>query len=565
MQTLLYSPDTHYGPLFEQVQLGQLFSEDGKDFADAVPRPGLNPRQIMNQYVAQSADPNFNLHEFLAECFERPEVALPFDAPQTETIEEYIDSYWSFLTRFNPVDDITLIGLPNEYIVPGQRFREMFYWDSYFAMLGLARAGKWDKIEGMIDNIVEMIDRFGHPLNFNRCYADSRSQPPFLSDMVKLLASHYEEQGLPLSEAHPAIKYLPAMQKEWRFLTRGERYLRENSSAHTCLSSVRMPDGSILNRHFDPRQTPRPESYREDVEMYKLALQNGVDISQGRFNQHMRGGAASGEDYSPRLLKDGENLYTIQTLDLVMPDYNSKIYQLEMYMAKSLETRAFLNDPDSIGSKDYIRAQAFYHRAEARKDSINKYCWDESQGYYFDYNFVAGEKTPIVSLAAGAYPVVAGVTSEYQNAFIMDRWRSQLLQRGGLMTTLQRSREQWSDDRGWAPHEHTAAEAADIAGNPDFAFQLRSRWVGTNLLLFLRDKKLYEKYDIATCDVGAGGEYKPQEGFAWTNGVLRNMLIQMAEYIAQKDRVPIAAAGALAVTTALKSVNARVEFTPSIN
>jgi alpha,alpha-trehalase len=46
----------------------------------------------------------------------------------------------------------SLIPLPYPYIVPGGRFQEIYYWDSYFTMLGLSVSGRFDLIENMVDN-----------------------------------------------------------------------------------------------------------------------------------------------------------------------------------------------------------------------------------------------------------------------------------------------------------------------------------------------------------------------------------------------------------------------------
>lgn len=35
----------------------------------------------------------------------------------------------------------TLLLLPKPFVVPGERFRELYYWDSYFIVLGLLVSG----------------------------------------------------------------------------------------------------------------------------------------------------------------------------------------------------------------------------------------------------------------------------------------------------------------------------------------------------------------------------------------------------------------------------------------
>ncbi|MCK8353394.1 alpha,alpha-trehalase, partial [Erwinia amylovora] len=84
----------------------------------------------------------------------------------------------------------SLLPLPNPYVVPGGRFREGYYWDSYFTMLGLAESGHWDRVQDMVDNFAYQLDQSGHIPNGNRNYYLSRSQPPFFSMMVDLRARH---------------------------------------------------------------------------------------------------------------------------------------------------------------------------------------------------------------------------------------------------------------------------------------------------------------------------------------------------------------------------------------
>ena len=54
----------------------------------------------------------------------------------------------------------------------------MFYWDSYFSIVGLLESGEDELALGMIDNFAYLIDSFGFIPNGNRSYFLSRSQPP---------------------------------------------------------------------------------------------------------------------------------------------------------------------------------------------------------------------------------------------------------------------------------------------------------------------------------------------------------------------------------------------------
>ena len=156
------------------------------------------------------------------------------------------------LTR-EPQDHIpwsSLLALPQAYIVPGGRFSETYYWDSYFTMLGLAESGREDLLKCMADNFAWLIETYGHIPNGNRTYYLSRSQPPVFALMVEL----FEEDGV-----RGAKRYLDHLKMEHAFWMDGaESLIPHQAYRHV----VRMPDGSLLNRYWDDRDTPRDESWR---------------------------------------------------------------------------------------------------------------------------------------------------------------------------------------------------------------------------------------------------------------------------------------------------------------
>src|ERR687888_434548 len=101
-------------------------------------------------------------------------------------MEQHIRALWPVLTRApppSPPGDTTgaarrssLIPLPQQYVVPGGRFREVYYWDSYFTMLGLVASGRTDLVRDMLDNFAYLVETIGHIPNGNRTYYLSRSQ-----------------------------------------------------------------------------------------------------------------------------------------------------------------------------------------------------------------------------------------------------------------------------------------------------------------------------------------------------------------------------------------------------
>ena len=246
------SPDALYGPLFENVQMQEIFA-DQKTFVDCIPI--RRPSEIMADYHRLVKEPNFDLRAFVAANFTRPQ--------DPDDIATHIKRLWRVLRRdpAKPVEGSSLLALPYPYIVPGGRFDEIYYWDSYFTMLGLQESDESEMIENMIRNFSSLITRYGFIPNGNRSYYLSRSQPPFFSLMVELLA---EVKGNAVYE-----EYLPALEKEynyWMDVTGPTKHV------------VTMPDGSVLNRYYDQLDTPRPESYRQDVETSKASKEDPKEL-----------------------------------------------------------------------------------------------------------------------------------------------------------------------------------------------------------------------------------------------------------------------------------------------
>ncbi len=144
---------------------------------------------------------------------------------------------------------------PNKYIVSGGRFREVYYWDSYFILLGLRETGNDSLIEHIVDNFAYQIEKFGFIPNGNRTYYLSRSQPPFFAEMVQLLASIKDKK-------ETFLKYNEPLEHEYDFWMEGVKNLGAGTAEERV---VKMDDGSVLNRFYSDTSTPRAESYYEDV------------------------------------------------------------------------------------------------------------------------------------------------------------------------------------------------------------------------------------------------------------------------------------------------------------
>ena len=245
------TPAQPYGDLFNDVQLARVFPDD-KTFVDAVAK--REPRDIVASYQRERHEPAFDLNAFVAREFT---VATPgasgFHTRPGEDVRSHIDRLWPVLTRepAQGVEYSSRLPLPHRYVVPGGRFNEMYYWDSYFTMLGLQTSGQHELLRQMCDNFAFLVERYGHVPNGNRSYYLSRSQPPFFASMVELLVAH---EG-----AGAYSRYRAALQKEYDFWMEGSERLTVGQ-AHRRV--VRLSGEAILNRYWGDRATPREESYR---------------------------------------------------------------------------------------------------------------------------------------------------------------------------------------------------------------------------------------------------------------------------------------------------------------
>jgi alpha,alpha-trehalase len=393
----------------------------------------------------------------------------------------------------------SLLALPHPYIVPGGRFSEIYYWDSYFTMQGLMQDGQQDLARDMLANIASLIQRHGHMPNGNRSYYLSRSQPPFFAAMVELLAAHDGDTVY--------RRYLPQLQAEYDYWMEGADNLAPGK-AHRHV--VRLRDGTLLNRYWDDRDAPRDESWRHDVETARQSNRPAPTIYR-----ELRAGAESGWDFSSRWLGDGRRLATIRTTDIAPVDLNSLMQHLEQVLATAY---------DRAG--DAAKARAYAAKARARANAIRTLMWGNR--LYADYLWREARRSEELS-AATVYPLTFGIATQDQARMIAKILRRDFLKPGGLATTRRVTGQQWDRPNGWAPLQYLAVEGLKRYGERDLAAEIAKRWIGENIRSYAGTGVLREKYDIETSehrDAG-GGEYALQIGFGWTNGVLARL---MAEY-----------------------------------
>lgn len=474
--------------LFDAVQKSKIF-EDQKDMADAIP---AFPTSLINEkYISEKDNEEFDLKRFVLTYFKFDQPKSSISREEKLPVEDHIEKLWDELTRTAYEEKGSLLKLPKSYIVPGGRFNEFFYWDSYFVMLGLQVSGRVEMMKNIVDNCAYLINEFGFVPNGSRTYFLSRSQPPYFSLMLDLIFESTKDKTV-------YSQYFETLEKEYQFWMDGVEDL-ENGNQYRRV--VKTHNGDVLNRYFDDENSPRPESYMIDVE-------DSETSSNSEFYRNVRAACESGWDFSSRWFADGNSIQTIETLNLAQVDLNCLLWHLENTLAKASELQNFEDKKNDYSQK-----------AEARKNSIDKYFWSEKEKIYKDYNIKSESQTSSEHIAT-LYPLFLNLSNQNQAIAVSQTIHEKFLEKGGLITTTKDSGQQWDAPNAWAPYQWLGFLAMKNYGFDDLAENIKNNWCSNVERIYNNTGKLMEKYNaIDTTSIAGGGEYPNQDGFGWTNGV----------------------------------------------
>lgn len=482
------------GQLFEAVQSSHIFP-DQKTFTDAIPNG--DPEIIIEKYKNQKDNSDFNLIEFVKTHFTLPEYAgsdvLTSDNGKLIPIEEYIENSWTMLTRLsltkNPFD--TSLQLPSPYVVPGGRFREMYYWDSFFTALGLIHHKRYDLLYGICNNYAHSIKKYGYIPNASRTYLLGRSQPPTFILLVHLLSR--------TRRADVYNDYLEELEKEYMFWMDGEASLGEGESFRRVVNCK----GFILNRYYDDSEGPRPEAFDLDCELTIKSNSNNPN----QIYKELRAGAESGWDYSGRWFTNHKTLDTINTTSIIPVDLNTLLYIYERKFAQW-----FAKNGNEQKSKIYAI------RSENRKKAIQTLLFSDHHGFYTDYILGHGQSEYLT--LAGVFPLYGQIADLSQARHVLQTLENKFLYSGGLVTSLNETNEQWDYPNGWAPLQWIAARGVEKYYHQELADTIKQRWNALVRETYNNNGVIYEKYNVVEPNSKAqDGEYAMQTGFGWTNGV----------------------------------------------
>lgn len=501
-QQELAPPSELFGELFVAISTAHLFP-DSKTIVDAITDEA--PSEVLKNYLQQKQNPDFNLSTFVQQHFTLPErKTVSFNRNPNRDVRDYIETMWSILSRKPDVYEphSSLLALPKPYIVPGGRFSEIYYWDSYFTMIGLYEAKKAQMLRDMVTDMASLIDRYGHIPNGNRTYYLSRSQPPFFALMIDLLA---EQDG---QSAY--IYYLPELEREYDYWMDGSDKIKPGEAYRRV---VRLYDGTLMNRHWDDLDTPRDESYSQDITTAKQNPQRPAS----ELWRNLRAGSETGWDFSSRWLKDRRHLYTMNTTDLLTIELNSLIAHMQQTLSHAY-----------ILQGDTQKAATYQKLAEERIGAIQRLLWDPERHGFFDYDWKTGTLSQVYS-AGMVVPLFLTIATPVQAHYVAQTVKAKLLKTGGLVVTDQNSGQQWDFPNGWAPLQWMAVKGFNAYGQTDLAREIAVRWMTRVIHTYEKSGVLLEKYDVASSAISptggkGGGEYPMQIGFGWTNGTLLGLM-----------------------------------------
>jgi alpha,alpha-trehalase len=487
------------GNLFKDVQLSGIFS-DSKTFVDAVPKK--NPKYLEVLYDSIKGLADFNLSQFIYANFIIPDESDTVKISENKSMSSHIDELWEMLVR-RPRSlhaNSTLIELNFPYIVPGGRFREIYYWDSFFTILGLLADGKVSIAENMVYNFAYLLGKYKMIPNGNRIYYLTRSQPPFFSLMVDIICKYKNDYSW-------GLQFLDNMEEEYSFWMNGISAIKKNKRSSERV--VMLDHDEYLNRYYDFDDIPREESYKADYE-HSYKINNDV---KPEFFRNLRAAAESGWDFSSRWFDDQKSLTEINTTDILPVDLNCLLYFLENRLAFFYNLKG-----------EHDKGNFYQQKALKRLNMINKIFWNDKEKFYFDYNWQTKTQTKVISPAA-CFPLYFKIAKPEYAKEVADKIKSLLLKPGGVVTTLNETGQQWDAPNGWPPLQWITIKGLREYNQNSLADKIKERWININENVYKRTGKMLEKYNVEdTTLFGGGGEYPLQDGFGWTNGVAAALL-----------------------------------------
>ncbi|KAF9220247.1 glycoside hydrolase family 37 protein [Gyrodon lividus] len=460
------------GALLQTVNLAQVYS-DAKTIVD---KPtSKSSQQVLADFAAFNLSTvtegdivNFMENDFLGEGLELEGAALPEFNPNPSFLNNVTDpllkafaqtvhGYWTQLARTTNQSTLcdeypggscesTLIPLNHTFVVPGGRFREQYYWDSYWIIQGLLKSELYDTVNETLQNFMDELEDFGFIPNGGRTYYLNRSQPPLfihmLSDYVTVTGdTSILERALPLAEVELA----------WWATNRTVQ-----------VTSPYTGQTYMMARYAVNNTAPRPESYLEDyLTVHDPTLSTPLtDTEAAALYGELASGAETGWDYSSRFEANPQlgnsGLRTLNVMNHIPICLNSILYKARVLLA------------DLYGTSNATAAANHLQVAAGIRGGILDLMWDANKLAFYDFNLTSNSRNSIFSTAT-YYPVWNGiipneVLASQSNAFgyfaavnmVMNKYN------GTVPTTfVDWTGLQWDAPNSWPPHQYIVMSALE--------------------------------------------------------------------------------------------------------
>lgn len=580
------------GPLLQAVQIGKLFT-DSKTFVDMSMLD--EPESVLAAFEAlPAAATSDDLMQFVKTYFAPPEGDLEPWTPtdwvrqprKLASLEEPwqtwaldLNERWKMLGRVaservrkHPARS-SLLAPPYPFVVPGGRFREPYYWDTFWIVEGLLACEMFDTARYVVDNLLAYISDFGFVPNGGRVYYLNRSQPPLLSEMVVAYLNAAIDAEREESAADLARNALSLLVVEYRW------WMRPENGHVVRYSDPATGRDFVLNRYNTDTRAPRPEAYTEDVS-------TAAEVSPSRrpsLYSDLAAAAESGWDFSSRWIESicknadaasanaKQSLALTATMEVVPVDLNAIMLRFERNMAavhKFVDLldafatpsplvvrenwfaarRAAGLDPADISNNSQRRCgsrtdsdfsnrfESYVAAAADRMCAIEALLWRPELGIWRDLHLDSRSSRSDCrgALASDFTMIWAGASDnaddDAQRALVTRLAGSELLQPGGILTSLLESGQQWDAPNAWPPLQYFVIKGLRRLRVPEaavLASTISKAWLESNYAAWLSTGNMFEKYNAFRPGiVGGGGEYTPQLGFGWTNGVVLSLLTE---------------------------------------
>lgn len=525
------------GELLKTVQMAEIFN-DSKTFVDLsqrndpnvtlanfdklMERTNNNPsREEVDQFVRENFYEAELVNYTLPDWQENPPFLETIVDPNLKKWAKDLNNIWRILARKistevakNPQRH-SIIYVDKPFVIPGGRFKEFYYWDSYWVIEGLLLCGMNDTARGMIDNFLEMVEKYGFIPNGGRIYYLMRSHPPLLIPMVQLYLDFTKD-------VEYLNKIIDTLEKEFDYWLRYKMVnVQKNGKTYKMAHYVVNSEG------------PRPESYRED---YRLGRNISDAEKRASFYNDLKAGAESGWDFSGRWFIGPEedlNLSYINTKNIIPVDLNSFLQRNARLLA---EFHKILKN----GQKSIY----YSNIAKQFQRNINDVLWNDELKIWLDYDaknqqhrksFYPTNLTPLYTLSYDIHKTVDLALSAvaYLNKVGIPLFF------GGTPASLNQTGEQWDFPNAWPPLQSIMIQGlyyTRVMEAVKLSEDLARRWLDSNYMGYESTGMMFEKYDATSPGKGGGGgEYKVQEGFGWTNGIVLEFLHTFPSMKLQKD------------------------------